>query len=215
MEMYSPYCEICNQSSKLFFEEYSILKEEINLHNNGISSWDYLSHSQEENQKYDQTSHIARRNSIAAIVFQALAIESYLNLYGTYNLGDRFDRAFESKPTLVKLSLLCKEVTKKDFPKGDLYNNIGLLFKKRNSLVHYKAHSIDLKTSSDSEFEDYIYKHVAYAFSDIEKYIGLYDKLKKELKELEGVEYDIIEQQIINAQQELASAIIDMYLHNW
>ena len=170
-----------------------------------------LSHSAEENCKYDKYSHIVRRNSIAAIVFQALAIESYINLYGTYNLGKKFDKECERKPTLKKLCSLCKEVTEKDFPTNeDLYKSLKLLFEKRDALVHYKAHTIDSKASTMSEFEDYLYKHIVYAFSNIDKFILLYDKLKNKLKELEGIEYDIIEEQKIMASKEFSLAIEDM-----
>jgi len=127
---------MCNQFSKEFYQEYVFQKEEVNTLNNQKPCWDYLSHTPEENQKYEYFSYRARRNAIASFVFQALAVESFINLYGSYKLGDKFNKEFERKPTLKKLYLLCKEVTKKEFPTEDsLYIDLEDLLNKRNELV--------------------------------------------------------------------------------
>ncbi|MDD5018387.1 MAG: hypothetical protein PHO15_09840, partial [Eubacteriales bacterium] len=137
----------------------------------------------------------------------------YLNLYGIYHLGDKFDKKYEWKSILKKLRQLCKDVAKKDYPiNDDLYKDIKLLFDKRDSLVHHKAHSINLKTSSIDEFDDFINKNLHYAFSDIEKSIGLYDRLKTKLKELEGIEFDVIEQQNKEAKKEFHKAVMSMFI---
>lgn len=199
---------MCNQFSKEFYQEYVLLRDEVNALNNQKISWDYLSHRPEENQKFDDYSYRARRNAIASVVFQALAVESLINLYGTYKLGDKFNKEFERKPTLKKLCLLCKEITQKEFPiKDSLYAGLEDLFNKRNDLVHYKAHSIDSRESSDEEFEEFMGKSVAYVFSDIEKNVGLYDSLKNKLQELEGIDYDFIQLQMGKMYEEYTATL--------
>jgi hypothetical protein len=212
MKMYFQYCELYNKSSKQFYEEYFSLKEEIDNLNGAKAFWDYTSHTSEENYRYDINSFIARRNAFAAIVFQALAIESYLNLYGSYHLSEKFDKEYEYKPTLKKLKSLCKDVVKKEFPADDnLYKDIDLLFRKRDSLVHDKVHLVET-TLPENELRDPFLDYENYIFNDIKKDIGIYDRLKAKLKELEGAEADIIEKLSYEIGTEALRVLMDTFL---
>ena len=213
MESYTLYCNLCSDIAKNFYNELIANKELLKKLSGYESSWDLLSHSEEENETYKYYWAIIRRNTISIVVFEALAIESYINLYGYYNLKEKFNKDYEYRPTLKKLCDLCEDVTKKKFPKGEkLYCQLTNLFKKRDDLVHFKSESIIIKGSSEEEFNSFISKHIG-STTDIEldQYIILYDDLRNKLKELEGCELDVVDKQKKDTLDSILSNIADMF----
>ena len=149
----------------------------------------------EAKQEYDQSIHsnVSSSNILpakkmlwaacSAVVFEAIAIEAYVNLLGSYLMGDRYieqDRC-KKQPTLDKLRMLCKDEIKKLYPANHMYEIMRNLFIKRDRIVHTKPcpHTFEIKpfnyTDIESNYSDYI--------SAFSKEIGfLYEGLKEQMQ---------------------------------
>ena len=181
LNTYFSNSSIYYQMSIEYLNNYENKYKEYMEYTNNNSSWDILSHSIEENNKCLYLYHQYRSNAIAAIVFQALAIEAYINLYGTYKIGEtKFIKYYEKENTIDKICDVCKEVSGKEFPKDkNLYALLKTLIKERNDLVHYKSKSIDFKQSSDQQYVDYVNSQVTFVFKNIKKMVGILPFIEK------------------------------------
>ena len=79
-------CETYNKISQQAYEEYT--ESIIYLKSLGCAYWDFLEHTEEENAKYMSAMQDRERSALTAIVFQALAIESFVNLLGVQRIGE-------------------------------------------------------------------------------------------------------------------------------
>lgn len=77
--------------------------------------------------------------------------------------------------------------------------------------MHDKPVVIDPKSCSASDVFSFLLKQADHVFKDIENYTNLYDQLKNTLKELDGSDYDIVQQQDIKANEEIRASISDMF----
>ena len=213
MKVFTVYCELCSSIAKNFYNEYKETKDLLNKLCENKDSWDLLSHSDKENELFNYYWSVIRRNTVSIIVFEALAVESYINLYGYYYLKEKFDKKYEYKPTLIKICDLCEDVIKTRFPKGEqLYCQLFKLFRKRDELVHFKADSIDVEESTEEEFIDFISKYIGSTSSkELDEYIEIYDELRKKMKELEGCEIDFIDRQKKEVYESMTDKIAEMY----
>ena len=110
-----------------------------------------------------------------AIVFQAMAVEAFINEYIYKRLGKSYFESIDKLSPLDKILIACKMITGKDFPKDrQAYALLKQIIKLRNDLVHFKAKEIDIgehiKTIEDTEFESVM---------------NTYDELVKELDSLD------------------------------
>ena len=106
-------CETYNKISQQAYEEYT--ESIIYLKSLGCAYWDFLEHTEEENAKYMSAMQDRERSALTAIVFQALAIESFVNLLGVQRIGEEvYYSEYETKgsTTLEKLKKICKEFLK-------------------------------------------------------------------------------------------------------
>ncbi len=103
----------------------------------------------------------ARKNAIAAIVFQALAIEAYINLFGMYTLGEKlFYDKYERLSFTKKLEAICESFGR-IYPQEHL-SQVYNLFQKRHRLVHEKPKEFSF------HFQPFDYNHLENNYSDID-----------------------------------------------
>lgn len=139
--------------------------------------------------------------AIAAVLFQALAVEAYTNLFGITVFGEEdFYANYERAPTRKKLKEIAGKLNK-TLPK-EMDDRIKALFKKRDSFVHQKPKAYQI------EVADFDYKNLEKNFEDINAYVeelmgaeeGLDDNMKiyEDLQEcvrvLRGAELELTEE---------------------
>ena len=114
-------------------------------------------------------------HQVTAIVFQAMAVEAFINEYIYLRLGKSYFEAVDKLAPIDKILIACKMITGKDFPKDrKAYLLLKMIIKFRNEFVHYKAKEVatydEIKTISDKEFED-----VMDAYDELVKELDLLD----------------------------------------
>lgn len=139
--------------------------------------------------------------AIVAVLFQALAVEAYTNLFGLTVFGEaEYYCSYERLPTRKKLETIAGKLDK-TLPEA-IGDRVQKLFKKRDSFVHQKpkAYQIGLV--------DFDYKNPEKSFEDINAYMeelmsaeeGLEDNMMiyKDLQEcvrnLRGAELELAEE---------------------
>lgn len=106
-----------------------------------------------------------------AIVFQAMAVEAFINEYIYLRLGKKYFMSIDKLSPIDKIIIACKMITGRDFPKDrKAYMLLQKIIKLRNELVHYKVKTIDLHDDIN-ELSD----------KDFEAIMDTYDELVKEL----------------------------------
>jgi hypothetical protein len=213
MQFYSKSCELFNSASIENYNLYLENREKYMKLSNNSSSWDSDAHSETENLEYFKSWQTYYLNAITALVFQSMAVESYINYYGLVKLGKEiFDDKYEKSSTFPKLFRICKQVTTKDFPKdSDLYANLVVLFKKRNKLVHSKADVFDFKDFTIEKFQKSTEENITFVFDNLESLIEVYPKLKKELATLDGSHIDIVQQENQKMKENIEYCITNMF----
>lgn len=143
---------------------------------------------------------------VVAIVFQAMAIESYANLMGAFLTDEEeFYGKHERAAIDKKLSGIIESLGKT--PPTDLLARIKRLFDKRNDLVHQKPRAYCLRFESDNvevltQNRDSLLKEVSVSFSGIEEDVNLYSELKEALKAIRGTQVELLDE-IINNEGEM------------
>lgn len=158
---------------------------------------------------------------IAAIVFQALAIEAYVNLLGVYVVGkERFfseyeppknhrPRGFRPLNTIDKLKKICKEEIGHPFPEEHI-EKIHQLFTTRDRLVHSKSKPYSIiKQEFDYSKPEKNYEDI---FALAEEMSFFYDGLEKHMELYRLLQDDITT--IRDAKKELTVEISDRWLSN-
>lgn len=157
-----------------------------------------------------------QKNAISAIIFQALAIEAYINLFGVYVLGeDAFftmyeppknnrPKGFHYKSSIEKLKSICKDVYKLDFPMSEI-TNLQALFDKRDRLVHNKPRPYTLDKPviifpTHPDYKDYYKDFNGYSneetfmFDKLDLDMEQYKQLQKTIKNIRSAEYELVEE---------------------
>ncbi len=212
MDVYPMLCENYNGMSQSFYAQY---KDAVGyLKSLKCRSWDILSHTADENEMYGTAQSMRLHSAIAAIVFQALAVEAFVNLYGAQKVGDeafysKYD--FKGATTLGKLKAICKDVLHKDYPTCDkAYSRLDSLMKKRNDIVHTKPHPVSVV--STPEVPDYteFMSQTEFVFKNIDDEMKSYNTLRENLRVLDGNEKDLIQENIESSMDACAKAIFEM-----
>lgn len=135
---------------------------------------------------------------ITALVFQAMAIESYTNLMGAYLTNEvEFYKNLERAPIEKKLKGIFKQL---GFALPEkLISRIRCLFDLRNDLVHQKPKSYYLNISPnniDAFFQENsaLTESASLAFSNVEENIHLYSELKDTLQTLRGTQFELLDE---------------------
>lgn len=106
-----------------------------------------------------ETGHLhtdAYRYATSAHLFVCMALEGFINFYGTKRLGEKtYKRLLERLGITEKIALiylLCFEVNLD--AKNDIIRNVRAIFDQRNALVHPKT-----KEFNPDNLDNFLYKH--------------------------------------------------------
>ena len=146
----------------------------------------------------------SEKNAIAAVVFQAMAIEAYTNLFGLYTLGEEvfYDQGIERKKLKEKLSKICESLSQK-YP-TEHFEKIDALFKKRDNLVHQKPHLYEIPDNlavlNDNEVNRFIKttnelkKDMERVYRNLEKQMELYSQFQENIRLIRDADKELIEE---------------------
>lgn len=194
-EQYSKMARMCYVeflSSKAFYDSGKFIVKEDAGKENLLAAINLC-------QKIDE-------NYIGAIVFEAMAIESYVNLMGAYLTNEEaYYKEVGDKSITQKLKYIFKKI-EKDFPK-DLRIRIKRLFSKRNKLVHQRPQSIviDIQNGDRNTIMREKGKLDKALFLDLENIdadMKLYDELKNTVKVIRGAEHELIDEIMLKDEGE-------------
>lgn len=145
---------------------------------------------------------LKEEKAIAAIIFQALAIEAYINLFGVVVFGENvFNSQHERKPTFQKLNVICSQLSA-SYPESHRVK-LKELFDKRNELVHAKTkiYRVVPATMYDYDHPENNYRDVmdlyaglSYVFVDIDAQMKLYQEFQENIRILRGAELELLEE---------------------
>lgn len=137
-----------------------------------------------------------------AIVFEALAIEAYVNTLGVHLVGEKYYQEYESRDangdrtTLGKLTRLCKNEIGSPYPTDGIhYRAVRDLLKKRDNIVHTKPMRFTISkcdfdyTDPAANFKDITEAfsgQVGFLFENIERDLACYRELDANVCELLG-----------------------------
>ena len=155
---------------------------------------------QEDAKSGDPSASIAMEQAaICAVIFQALAVESYVNLFGSVVLGDdvfrcRYESETDKKhraSTIDKIKNICNIELGNPYPtSGEHFRTLKGLLDKRNKLVHPKSkpHTIENRPynykkpeDSCSDYVQAFNEEIGFIYNSLEAEMLVYDDLKKNL----------------------------------
>ena len=180
MDCYFTFCEQYATMAKSFYFQY---------------------HQYQENAKSgDSSASMAMEQAaICAVIFQALAVESYVNLFGSVVLGDdvfrcRYESEIDKKhraSTIDKIKNICNIELGNPYPtSGEHFRILKGLIDKRNKLVHPKSkpHTIENRPfnykkpeESRSDYVQAFNEEIGFIYNNLESEMFVYDDLKKNL----------------------------------
>lgn len=203
-------CEDYNNISKSSFAKYKEAEDYLKSLN--CSSWDHFEHAPEENKKFEEAYSLRYHSALTATVFQALAVEAFINLYGAQRLGEKtYYTEYEKKGATIegKMKKICSEYLESQYPTNDkAYSRLISLMKKRDKIVHTKPNSVAIDGTRVS-YDDFM-SHVNFIYKDLDEEIMSYDILKKNLMKIEGNEIDLIQESTNMIQNAISEKIIEM-----
>lgn len=175
---YMPLCETYHNIAQNAYSEYKDL----------IKNEKYLGCGANvvERAYYQESSF---RCAIIAVIFEALAMEAYVNFFGAYILGDDiYYSEYESKTkrlsTIDKIKAMCKERFLKPYPTdGQHFRNLLAIFQKRDQLVHNKPQGHNLSNQSATLKDDSaaLLDEYSFVYENLDSEMCLYNELKKNL----------------------------------
>jgi len=139
--------------------------------------------------------------AVIAVIFQALAVEAYVNLAGMYIIGEKeYYKKHEKSSTFSKMCIIERALGKKF--SDELKGKISALLVKRNELVHQKPRSFtigiteynyDDKTENFSDIEKF-FDDFKYATENIDENMLIYSLLQKELTAIRNSGRELIDE---------------------
>lgn len=208
---------LCEMYYEMSMEHYEAYKQNYKVFGDiaNFGSFNVLSHSAVENYEYNRLNRNMLKSAISVIIFQALAIETYINFYGVKKLGyEKFYKYDTTKPKpnlKEKVKYITKEATKTAFPVGEhLFQLIIALFDKRDKLVHFKGNIINLGECDYEEYFNYWYQTSGFVYDGIDMQVTLYKRIKDKLALLEGKQTNLLDEQTEEGITEICKLIVDM-----
>jgi hypothetical protein len=212
MEYTFSLCEIFYNMSREEYSTYVISRRKLEELCKGKKYFDVLSHSLEENTLFHNLAHKSYSSAIASIVFQAFAIEAYINFYGAKKLGKgAFNDHYERISIKDKIVIISRIATGRDFPKGEkVYELVRKLFTQRDKLVHHKGKGINFKECTEESFQSVMHGNLEFVFDDIDVLVNTYPMFIKTLAALEDKAVDLYAEQQAQLENEFAMTLVDM-----
>lgn len=184
VNMYMPLCEQYNSLAQNFYQQYLIQRNEAIRVG---KSFDFFENP-EAAILQSKRNIIILQLAICSVVFECFAIESYVNFWGAYRLGDdAYYSKYETKPrysTIEKIKLLCKDEFNSPYPTGGKhFATLKRLFTKRGQLAHDKPKGHMISNLNGNTFDDYNEAISALSFvaSGIDEELQLYQTVKENL----------------------------------
>ena len=191
---YLPLCEQYNSLAQSFFQQHLDLKAKLERFGKPI---DFFENPILASKQNELTIGVLQ-TAIGAVVFEAFAIESYVNFFGAYKLGDstyysRYESGEKGKrfSTIEKIKLLCKDEFNSPYPTGDKHFCIlKSLFSKRDRLAHNKPKGHEISIEHSNSFDDYYdaMSEIVFVYEGLEQEMTLYDAVKANLTASRGQE---------------------------
>lgn len=204
-------CETYNQISQNAYKEYVDVITYLKSLEHDV--WDCCEHTIEQNVNFTLAMQKRQISAITAIVFQALAVEAFINLFGAQRIGEAtFYTQYECRgtTTLEKLKKICKNFLHQPYPTQDkAYSMLTSLLHKRDAIVHTKPRSIAINGTPIS-YDDFM-SQSEYVYKNIDEEIESYEKLKRIMAALEGKKKDLIEENLDSILNILNDNISHMY----
>lgn len=184
---YLPLCEQYNSLAQSFYQQHLEIKSQLTQLGKPA---DFLDNPSLASTQYELTIGMLQA-SISAVVFEAFAIESYVNFFGAYVLGDStYYSTYESGEhgkryaTIEKIKMMCKDEFKSPYPTGGKhFVALKGLFTKRDQLAHNKPKGHEISTKSGNSFADYYeaFSEISFIYEGLEQEMALYDEVKENL----------------------------------
>ncbi len=211
-------------TAKTYYKEYLQITDEYDSAN------EYMKKHPEDTEAVSRVYALAGARevkAIAAVVFQAFAIEAYVNLFGYIVFGEeyytkRIDRGLlERKPVEIKLDLICTELNS-TYPVGHK-GEIEVLFTKRDGIVHQKPKKYEIAVQpfdyahpennflemAKIEQENYFF------FENLDRNMQLYEELQENIKTIRGTGCELIKEisnkQLESSLKEMDRNIAEIY----
>lgn len=203
-----------------FYQNYLQAEEE---YKEEYKRWEKTGQSIETSAPINALLIIKETQAIAAIIFQALSIEAYTNLWGAIELGAA---EFRTKYRLTSTKDKIKDLASKnssEYPPEHL-EKISALFEKRNDLVHSKAHVYPISAPSLYDYEkpennykdiDLVFKEQYSIFDGIDEQMILYQDFKENVRVIRNADIELYEEienkQISEAAKRSCDAILNIF----
>lgn len=157
--------------------------------------------------------------AICAVVFEAFAIESYVNFFGAYTLGDNeFYSIYEAGKGRKRFSTIekIKSFSKIDgiqrYPTdGEHFIVLKGLFAKRNQLAHNKPRMHTLRKEDGYEDFNKMSRGISFILENVEEEMQLYEEVKTNLSTACGVT-EPISQMISEVAQVIGESVLEMFV---
>lgn len=172
--------------------------------------FDFLTHTPDENEKYKRTWRQQYQSLIVSIVFQAFAVEAFVNFVGEslYDEGYFFGK-FEKMKTSCKINKIFSEKLNSDFSKfGDVKESVDKVFHLRDDLAHFKTTRINIEDLKQSPEKLNPIGYVDELYESIEMVKSAYPSFKKIINTLLG--YDILDRQKQDNEKKVLETITDV-----
>ncbi len=198
--------------SKGYHEMFHSAIKEMKSIMGDTPSYDMLSHSSEQNNRYIYFEQIQRQSMMICIVFQAFAIEAHVNLIAVnlYDEKEFFGTNFEKKSTIEKIKIIFKDKLNDRFSEHtDIFNLVKKTFALRNGLAHFKSKKIDLLAMQEDPGLYNPYEFIHDYYDKIDEIVTTYPKFKTLVDGLIG--NDIMKNQMKNLDELLLFNIKEIF----
>jgi hypothetical protein len=194
-------CEVFSQMSDEHYMNYKKFLDDIHQICK-TPSWDLLEHNDNENTTYLSLYQSIPRFAISAIIFQALAVEAFVNYYGAAKLGEQIFESIDKKErgtknecrTLKKLKRILRELNISFLDDDKLFDDLNNLFRVRDKIVHYKTKSFFIESIlNDEDYKTNEDEQIWFVMDDIDNRVNMYKNLKLQISQLDGTKEDFID----------------------
>lgn len=131
------------------YQKYCIANDEYNKVSSNNQDYDFLLHSDDDNNKYIASWDEKQKNGIISIVFEAMAIEAYINYfivkkYGIEVFNKEYNAKYKEKSIWFKYKDMVKKCTGKEFEEyNEEFELFSTLINIRNNMVHSKPEVVN------------------------------------------------------------------------
>ena len=185
--------------------------KELKLMCDKYNNFQVLDHTPDEVQNYHFLDSQCREALFITIVFQAFAIEAFVNLVAV-NLykEEEFFGVFEKKSTTKKIRKIFGDKLNSSYDKFTKEKDlVDLTFMLRYQLAHYKSKNIDLEEMQSNPYSYNPYEDVIPIYDNIDEIIEAYPSFKALVYNELG--YDLFKKQEENLMQSVEFNIKEMF----